>query len=297
MKTPHTRLFNPLLLGAIALLAVFHFTPTGATPVQQEPRTYRILIANDDGIEHQGILELVKAMSKVGEVVVAAPPANRSGASHSSTMLSAPMKIEQRKVEGAVQAWAVDGTPSDCVAFGVRHLGVEQPFDLVVSGINGGSNVGLVAHYSGTVGAAMEGAMNGIPSFAISMERGRGSNHFKLAAAFAADFARKMLAEGADASVIYNINVPSPDPAEITGVAIAAMGGLYLESPGFHIFEDGAATFARATLQRGTDFPADSDTSAYYQGKITVAPLRVNLTDTAKLAELTGWQLKPPTPK
>lgn len=310
MKTPHTRFLSSLLIGVLALFAALNFSSaapadsgatsptvtTSAGPAPQESQTYRILVANDDGIEHEGLLELVKAMSKVGEVVVTSPPANRSGASHSSTMLSAPMKIEQRTLEGAAEAWAVDGTPSDCVAFGVRHLGVEQPFDLVVSGINGGSNVGLVAHYSGTVGAAMEGAMNGIPSFAISMERGRGANHFKLAAAFAADFARKMLAEGVDATVIYNINVPSADPAEITGVAIAAMGGLYLEAPRFNIFEDGGDTFARPTLQRGSNFPAASDTAAYYEGKITIAPLRVNHTDTAKLAELAAWQLEPPTP-
>ena len=295
MKTTQTRFLSSLLIGVLALCAALHFSSDQASaPV---PETYRILIANDDGIEHEGLLELVKAMSKVGEVVVTAPPANRSGASHSSTMLSTSMKIEQRTIEGASEAWAVDGTPSDCVAFGVRHLGTEKPFDLVVSGINGGSNVGLVAHYSGTVGAAMEGAMNGIPSFAVSMERGRGANHFKLAAAFAADFARKMLEEEADATVIYNINVPSASPAEITGVAIAEMGGLYLEAPRFNVYEDGGETFVRAALQRGSDFPAGSDTAAYYEGKITIAPLRVNHTDSAKLVELIAWQLEPPTPK
>ena len=239
----------------------------------------------------------MKALSKVGEVVVAAPPANCSGASHSSDIFSGPMAIVRHELEGASEAWSVDGTPSDCVGFGVRHLGAEKPFDIVVSGINGGSNDGLVAHYSGTVGAAMEGAMSGIPSFAISMERGRGANHFKLAAAFAATFATKMLEEGEGTDVVYNINVPSGSPDKVKGVAICEMGGVYLQAPTFKISEIDGVQHARAIMQFGKDYPKGSDTAAYFDGNITVTPLLVNHTDKAKLLELKAWQLTPPVPK
>jgi 5'-nucleotidase len=270
-----------------------HLRQTSAT---QGAATPRILVANDDGINHPGLRELVKSMSKVGDVIVVAPPENRSGASHSSSIFQGPMELVEIKMEGTLEAWSVDGTPSDCVAFGIQHLGAEQPFDLVVSGINGGSNVGLVAHYSGTVGAAMEGALRGVPSFAVSMQRGNSKNQFKLAAAFAADFARKLLSEDEDTSVIYNINVPQWDPAKIKGVVVAPMDGVYLQSPSFQILESEGEQQAKANLRFGSDYPAGCDTALYYEGNIVVAPLLVNHTAHAKIAEVQSWSLQTPTP-
>lgn len=296
MKTAPSQFLSSLFIGALALLVVIPCVSFSADSAQSKT-TLRILISNDDGIDHPGLRELVKAMSKVGDVVVAAPPENRSGASHSSSIFQGPMALEERTIEGAVEAWAVDGTPSDCVAFGIQYLGFEQPFDLVVSGINGGSNVGLVAHYSGTVGAAMEGALRGIPSFAVSMQRGNSKNQYKLAAAFAADFARKMIEQGEDASVVYNINVPDWNPDNIKGVVIAPMDGLYLQTPSFEVSESDGKRQAKANIRFGSDYPAGSDTAAYYEGNIVVAPLLVNHTASAKIAELQSWALEPPKAK
>lgn len=298
MKTTPNRILSSLFVGAFALLVVvpyvsFH-TDGGQSEIKPTPR---ILISNDDGIDHQGLRELVKAMSSVGDVVVAAPPENRSGASHSSSIFQGPMALIEMQIEGAVEAWSVDGTPSDCVAFGIQHLGAEEPFDLVVSGINGGSNVGLVAHYSGTVGAAMEGALRGVPSFAVSMQRGNNKNQYRLAAAFAADFARKMIEQQEGASVVYNINVPDWDPDKIKGVVVAPMGGLYLRTPTFKVTDSDGMLQAQANIRFGSDYPASSDTAAYYEGNIVVAPLLVNHTASAKVAELQTWALEAPKPK
>ncbi|MCP4771305.1 MAG: 5'/3'-nucleotidase SurE [Planctomycetes bacterium] len=305
MKTAPQHFLSSLILGALALaLGVSYVSlqpgATSAQPVSASGTagpTPRILIANDDGIDHEGLRELVRAMSKVGSVTVAAPPENRSGASHSSSMFQGPMALKQHQIEGAVEAWSVDGTPSDCVAFGLQHLGAEEPFHLVVSGINGGSNVGLVAHYSGTVGAAMEGALRGVPSFAVSMQRGNSKSQYKLAAAFAADFAQKMLEQGQDATVVYSINVPHWDPAKIKGVVIAPMDGIYLQNPSFTILDTDSGQQAKANIRFGSDYPVGCDTHAYYEDNIVVAPLLVNHTAHAKIAELQTWSLQTPTPK
>jgi 5'-nucleotidase len=209
-------------------------------------------------------------------------------------MFGKSMVVERREVEGASVAWAVDGSPSDCVAFGIRHLGVERPFDLVVSGINGGNNVGEVAHYSGTVGAAMEGAIQGVPSMAVSMQRGRGAEHFELAADFAVAFATRLLAEEADATVVYSINVPSPDAAEIKGVVVAPMGGLYIHVPAFQVAEAEGQLHARAQARYASEYPAGSDSAAYFAGNITVTPLRLDTTDYGKIEELGTWGLAAP---
>lgn len=264
-----------LLLSLLGLLP-----PQEPAPA---PSGLRILVTNDDGIDAAGLHALVKALDPLGEVVVSAPEQNCSGASHSSVAFGEALQVGERTIEGAELARAVSGKPVDAVAYGVLELGKERKFDVVVSGINAGSNVGLVAHYSGTVGAAVEGALRGLPSVAVSLER-RGGD-IEAAAAFTARFVARLMAEKPAAGIVYSINVPAGKPGE---VAVAPMGGMYVDLDGFAQQADGAWR-AHPVLRR--EAPAGCDTQAYFDGKITVTPLRVDWTDSAEVARLGGWKL------
>jgi 5'-nucleotidase len=276
------RLLPLLLVATAAVLSL------AAYPGAQEPTSYRILVTNDDGIDTPGLIALVKAMSNLGEVVVTAPDGNRSGASQSSKVFSETMIATPREIPGAKEAWALSGTPSDCAAYGLVALSGERGFDLVVSGINRGSNVGEVAHYSGTVGAALEGGMRGIPSIAVS-EESRIKDH-SVSAEFAARFAKKLLEEGGTPGVVYNINVPSAKPE---GVKVAPMGGLYLGIEGFSREDQEDGGFhARAQIKWNQEAPEGSDTAAYRANFISIAPLRVDWTAHDLLKRVDAWGVK-----
>ncbi|MHC4822544.1 MAG: 5'/3'-nucleotidase SurE [Planctomycetota bacterium] len=280
---------SPFLFGAcaIALLLVGLQQEPAATAPTPAQSPLRILITNDDGIDTPGIAALVTAFTPMGEVVVAAPDGNRSGASQSSHVFSEILTAVPREMDGAAQAWALSGTPSDCAAYGIIAFGGEQGFDLVVSGINRGSNVGDVAHYSGTVGAATEAAMRGIPAIAIS-EDGKIQDH-SVSAEFTAAFAAKLLEEGGTPGVMYNINVPSAQPK---GVKVAPMGGLYLGIEEFaRKDEEDGSHRAKANIKWNRTPPEGTDTAAYQEGFISIAPLKVDWTDYGLVETVGGWGL------
>jgi len=281
---PAMRSLPPVLLLAIALLL-----PGAASlrpPRSGEDRP-RILVANDDGIDSPGLHALVEALAPLGEVVVCAPDGNRSGASHSSQALGGPMEVRERSIPGAVQALAVDGSPADAVLFGLLQLGGERGFDVVVSGINHGANVGDVAHYSGTVGAAMEAGYRGIPAVAVS-QSGRRRDH-ELAARFTAAFVARLLAEeDAPRGVVWSINVPA---VEVQGVVAVPMGGSFVHVDGFarEAPGEGLAGRWRARVSFPREAPPGSDTAAWLAGQVTVTPLRCDWTDAEALADLREW--------
>jgi 5'-nucleotidase len=129
---------------------------------------YRILVTNDDGIESKLLLALVLELRKIADVSVSAPRLNQSGASQAST--SGALQVEEISSNGTLFGYGVTGTPTDAVRYGLRVLGADKPFDLVVSGINLGANVGKVSHMSGTVGAAMQAVYLGVPAIAVSQD-------------------------------------------------------------------------------------------------------------------------------
>jgi len=264
---------------AAALLLLF-LCPAPA----QVPEDLRILVTNDDGIDSAGLRALVKALDPLGEVIVCAPEQNCSGASQSSVGFSEALKVSERRIEGAELARAVAGKPVDAAAFGVLELGKERKFDLIVSGINAGANVGLVAHYSGTVGAALEGARRGLPAVAVSLEA-RGGD-VEAAAAFTARFVSELMARGPAKGIVYSINVPAGKPEQ---VEVTPMGGMYLDLDGFAPQSDGAWR-GKSALRR--EAPEGSDTHAYFAGRISIAPLRVDWSDTAEVARLRDWKLQ-----
>jgi 5'-nucleotidase len=166
----------------------------------------RILVTNDDGVRSPGIHALADALRRLGEVIVVAPHIEASAIGHALT-LRRPLRME---VAGD-NVYEVDGTPTDCVNIGITQIFKGRP-DLVVSGINKGYNLGDDVTYSGTVAGAMEGALLGIPSIAVSLERTRQEYDFAHAASAAASIAELVLVSGLPSRVFLNINVPFGTP-------------------------------------------------------------------------------------
>ena len=239
----------------------------------------RILVSNDDGIHAPGLAALEDiARSLSDDVWVVAPEAEQSGASHSLT-LNNPLRI--RKLEA--RKFAVQGTPSDCIILGLKHvLGDERP-DLVLSGVNRGQNMAEDVTYSGTIAAAMEGTLLGIPSIALSQVydyldetpiRWDVSRHF------APDIIRRLVAEGWPPDVLININFPHRPIGEIKGPKVVTQGRRHM----------GALKVDRRQDPRGNDYfwigfrkrigerEGDTDLQATRDGYIAVTPLHLDLT-------------------
>jgi len=240
-----------------------------------------ILLSNDDGIQSAGLAALVDAMMSLGEVVVVAPDREQSACSHALT-LHRPLRLD----EIASGRWMVDGTPTDCVNLGVNGVMSRRP-NLLVSGINKGANLGDDVTYSGTVSAAMEGTLLGIPSIAVSLI-GRGSFDFTAAAGFARRLAAWVLAEGLPHDTLLNVNVPQPPGGEpLRGVRLTRMGRRRYgdaivektDPRGRKYYWIGGEELD-FVKEEGTDFYAVDD------GYISVTPIHLDLTNYTSLEAL-----------
>ena len=183
----------------------------------------RILITNDDGIHSDGLDVCEKIARTLSEDVwIVAPEFDQSGVAHSLT-LNDPLRL--RQVEE--RRFAVRGTPTDCIIMGARHVLKDKVPDLVLSGVNRGRNAGEDVIYSGTIAGAMEAAVLGIPSLALSQSyRSRNGHppHWETSLKFAPDIIRRVLAEGMPRDVLVNINFPDCTPEEVKGIAVTAQG-------------------------------------------------------------------------
>jgi len=238
----------------------------------------RILVTNDDGVFSEGIERLATALSQVGEVFTVAPDQERSAAGHSLT-LQHPLRA---KLVGP-NRWSVDGTPTDCVNWGVLHLLKDDRPKLLVSGINLGLNLGDDVTYSGTVSAAFEGTLIGISSVAISQEIETGFT-FDAAARFATHLALHLLDQPLPAGTLINVNVPAGTPR---GVRVVRQGRRRygeaviekLDPRGRPYYWIGA-TPPQGELEQGTDL------SAVAEKYISMTPLHLDLTDYRSLERL-----------
>jgi 5'-nucleotidase len=176
-----------------------------------------ILVTNDDGVHAPGLQLLFQAMSRVGRPVIIAPDRDNSGVSHSLT-LNRPLRVKQLTAD----TYSVDGTPTDCVTIGIAKILPEKPA-LIASGINPGGNLGDDISYSGTVSAAVEGTMLGVPSFAVSLA-GEDPHLFETAADFAARLAAMILARGLPRDTLLNVNVPNVPSDAVKGVRFTRQG-------------------------------------------------------------------------
>jgi 5'-nucleotidase len=182
----------------------------------------RFLLTNDDGIYARGLQALSEELSKEADCLIVAPEVERSAVGHAITLFR-PLMVRQAKRNGQFLGYAVNGTPADCVKIGLKELS-DQPVDLVVSGINLGANVGTNVIYSGTVSAATEGAIMGVPALAVSLDSRRQDADFSFAARIARKMAVFMLKDNPDKQIPLNINIPAVPEEEIRGVAITKQG-------------------------------------------------------------------------
>ncbi len=243
----------------------------------------RILICNDDGYFSPGIEALASILSDLGEITVFAPERDRSGASNSLT-LSRPLTVRT----AANGFRFVDGTPTDCVHIAVTGLLEHQP-DLVVSGINDGANMGDDTIYSGTVAAAMEGYLLGVPSVAFSLVE-KGNAHMESAARVARDIVERYIANPWPAPMLLNVNIPNLPydqigPAEVTrlGKRHHAEPVIPAENPrGETVYWIGRAGASRDNGP-GTDFHAVSN------GRVSISPLHIDLTANKDLEATRRW--------
>ena len=233
----------------------------------------RILISNDDGIHFPGIVALAKAMSKLGEVYIFAPDVERSAASHALT-LGMPLRAKEVPFEVPnCKAFAVSGTPVDCVKLGIDYLEPEKP-DLVISGINKGPNMCCDIMYSGTVAAAYEGAYIQSLSLAISLNSYSADVDYTVAAEWALKCVKKLIEMKADKNYVYNVNVPCLPENEIKGLKITRMG--FVEYRGG--FEKRIDTFGKPYYWVNgkpvvIDKDSDCDNNAVADGYVSLTPL------------------------
>ena len=243
----------------------------------------RILVSNDDGVQAAGIHALAKEMSNLGEVIVVAPDRNRSGASNSLT-LSRPLRVN-RLANGF---YSVEGTPTDCVHLALTGL-LDEPVDLVVSGINHGSNLGDDVLYSGTVAAATEGRFLGLPAIAISLV-GSNPSHFETAAQVAVVLLKQLIKKPLPKDTILNVNVPDVALVDIKGYQATRLGQRHKSEPviksedprGRSIYWVGPPG-AEQDAGPGTDFYAIN------AGYVSITPLQIDLTRYDSLAALKAW--------
>ncbi len=245
-----------------------------------------ILVTNDDGLTSPGLLALRQALAVIGETVVVAPERNWTAASAARTFFD-PLRVDPATLADGSPAFVCSGTPADCVALAALGILERRPA-LVVSGINIGANLGQDVTYSGTVAAAMEGIVAGIPSIAVSLH-GSSADDFRPAAAFATRLASEVRTRGLDPEVMLNINVPA---GPINGVAITRLGKrLYRDELVVRHDPRGRPYYwigggePEGLLDEGTD-PA-----AIANGYISVTPIHFDLTNSHWIEELTAWHL------
>jgi 5'-nucleotidase len=248
-----------------------------------------ILISNDDGIHAPGINALAEEIKKIGDIVIVAPDKQQSAVGHAITMNS-PLRVQKVDKQGTFFGYAVDGTPADAVKLAVRSL-LPHPPDLVISGINHGSNTAISVIYSGTVSAATEGTILGIPSFAISLTTYDEAD-FSYAAAFARKLSLKIIEQGLPKGTLLNVNVPPVAASEIKGIVITKQG----KSVWNDEFEsrrdpnDREYFWLKGDLLE-LDHDDDIDQRAVLNNKVSITPIHYDLTDYATFEAMKKWDI------
>jgi len=253
-----------------------------------------ILVANDDGVDSQGILVLARELKKIAKVVIVAPDREQSTMGHALT-LHKPVRISKVSVEPGLEVWATSGTPADCVYLGLRKILKRKKPDLIVSGINRGVNVGNDIYYSGTVAAAREGAVMDIPAIACSLDytHSPGDENkfpFKGPALFMKKLVLDVLANGIKPRTVLNVNFPSCQWKQIKGVQLAKQG--------FRIYADkveekkdtrGKPYFWLGGEYLGYKNIKESDCLYLDKKFITITPCKVDVTDYQQYDAIKEW--------
>jgi 5'-nucleotidase len=258
----------------------------------------RVLLTNDDGIGAEGLHALRRALAEVddADVRVIAPDSNRSATARSITTRS-PLEVEEIELDDGTIAYATDGTPVDCVRFGDLGLIGDRP-DLIVSGINHGSNLGDDITYSGTVAAALEGIVLGIPAIAISQQSGSREMgfipgrqfDFEFAARLGAELVRSSIADPLPSETLLNVNCPATEPQ---GIEVTRLGKRLYNDELRLVDEDaeGRRRYEIYGFEPSFQDEAGTDLSAVANGRTSITPVHFDLTDLEGLGRLGEWDL------
>ncbi len=253
----------------------------------------KVLVANDDGIRAEGIYRLVKALSSDAEIFVCAPHTQRSASGHSIS-IGRPVRTREVAFDHAAYALEIEGTPADCVKLGLKILedrGVA--IDMVFSGINHGGNLGTDTLYSGTVSAAIEGAFNGIPSVAVSVDA-HAPRHFDYACELALRTLRSAYGR-LDGSTVLNLNIPNLPREEIKGLKFTRLGKREYNNWFRERYneEEGRKEYWYAgepVIYRG--LPEDVDVHTMQEGYASITPLHYDLTSHRLIEDLKKWGIE-----
>lgn len=252
-----------------------------------------ILVTNDDGVTAPGLLALAQAMRPLGNVTILAPDRNWSGRGHVKT-IDRPLRIKEMKLADNSIAWASDGAPSDCVALALLGF-FEEKFDLVVSGINPMPNLGHDVTYSGTVTAAMEAVIWGVPGIAVSLgsiENGLQVSDYEPAAWLARQVTEQAIEHKLPAGILLNVNVPLLPKEQIKGFQITRQGlRVYRDRLDVRMDPRGRPYYWIGG-DAPTGFPEQgTDVGALSEGYVSVTPLQLDLTDYPAMRVIQTWEL------
>jgi 5'-nucleotidase len=246
-----------------------------------------VLLTNDDGIHAKGLAILASELKDLGSLSIVAPDTERSATGHAITLLE-PLRVQEVHTNGELYGYAVNGTPADCVKLAVKAL-LEKPPDILVSGINLGPNTGVNVIYSGTVSAATEGTIYGIPSIAISLGTFENAD-FLPAAKFAHYLAGKMLEKGLPPGTLLNVNIPPLPADKIAGVKITRQGDTRFDEvfdrrvdPRRNVYYWMTGEIVRHVHNE------DTDDVALENGYISITPIHYDMTNHTFLPVLKDW--------
>ncbi|MCH7770351.1 MAG: 5'/3'-nucleotidase SurE [Bacteroidetes bacterium] len=250
----------------------------------------KILVTNDDGIDSVGIEALQKSLSEIAEVTVVAPRQEQSAVGHGITM-QIPLRVTEYYKNGSFFGYAVDGTPADCIKMGIRNIMKETP-DLVVSGINHGSNTAINIIYSGTVSGAREAAIMDVPSIAVSVTNHK-PKEFSYAAEISKMLSLKIIEHGLALGTLLNVNVPDLPENKIAGILITKQGKSKWDD-----------TYEKRTDPYGKDYywltgsmmevdtELDYDQVAIKNNFVAITPIHFDLTDYETFEKLKKWNIE-----
>lgn len=249
-----------------------------------------VLISNDDGINAPGIAALAEAIRTFADVVIVAPEKQQSAVGHAITM-NDPLRVQKIFRGETMYGYAVNGTPADCVKIAIHTL-LERKPDLLISGINHGSNTAISVIYSGTVSAATEGTILGIPSMAVSLTTFAPEADFSYAAKFAVHMAKLILEKGLPKGTLLNVNVPAVPAGDIAGVMVTKQGkSMWNDEFESRRDPNNREYFWLKGDLLELDTSEDVDQGAILRNKVSVTPIQYDLTDYRFLQTLREWDV------
>lgn len=249
----------------------------------------KILVSNDDGIESHGLHVLVKYLKQLGDVLVVAPLTEQSAVGHAITM-KVPLRVTEYKNNGSFYGYAVEGTPADCVKMGIKNILKEKP-DIVVSGINHGSNTAINIVYSGTVSAAREAAIMDVPAIAVSIAS-HNPQHFDYAGKVSREITKLVLENGLPTGTLLNVNIPDLPEEEILGILPTMQGKTKWDD----VYEERIDPFGKKYFWLTgklieNDNNLSQDHFAVKNNYVALTPVHFDLTDYRAYENMKQWDL------